>query len=174
VPNDGAERHGRASTARRPRRIAAIVIGVVALDQATKTWAVSALADRPVRIVGDDVTLRLGRNSGGAFNLFQGSTPVLALVAVLVAGVLVHLLRRAEGPRLAVALALLVGGACGNLVDRLVRAPGFLRGEVVDFIDVGPWPTFNLADSAITVGAVLLVIDVVMSGCSARRARAGS
>jgi signal peptidase II len=68
----------------------------------------------------------------------------------------------------------LVGGACGNLVDRLVRAPGFLRGEVVDFIDVGPWPTFNLADSAITVGAVLLVIDVVMSGCSARRARAGS
>lgn len=135
----------------------ALAAGVLALDQATKSWAVAALEDGPVRVVGDTVELRLTRNSGSAFSLFQGFTPVLALIAVVAAVVLWRMTRRASDPWTVVALSLVLGGALGNLTDRLARAPGFLRGAVVDFVSVGAWPSFNVADAAITVGAVLLV-----------------
>ena len=134
-----------------------IVAGAVALDQATKSWAVAELADGPVSIIGSDVQLRLSRNSGGAFSLFQGFTPLLALLAAVITFVLVRAVRRAEDRLSVISLALVLGGAVGNLADRVVRSPGFLRGAVVDFVSVGSFPTFNVADSAITVGAVLLV-----------------
>ncbi|MFA5883894.1 MAG: signal peptidase II [Acidimicrobiia bacterium] len=139
----------------------AIVLGVVALDQLTKLWAVDRLADGPVDVLGSDIGFRLSRNSGGAFSIFQGFTPFLALLAVLLTVILVRAVARTDDRLMLVALALVLGGALGNLVDRLFRSPGFLRGEVVDFIGVKSFPTFNVADSAITIGAVLLLVAVL-------------
>jgi signal peptidase II len=136
----------------------AIVVGVVALDQLTKVWAVERLADGPVTVLGDDIGFRLSRNSGGAFSVFQGFTPFLALLAVVLTVILVRAVSRTDDRLMLVALALVLGGALGNLLDRLFRSPGFLRGEVVDFVGVKSFPTFNVADSAITVGAVLLLV----------------
>ncbi|MFN8035918.1 MAG: signal peptidase II [Acidimicrobiia bacterium] len=144
--------------------IAAVVLGIVAADQLTKAWAVSRLADGPIAVIGDTVDLRLARNPGGAFSLFRTVTPLLAVFAIVVAFFLVRTVRDMRDRPTAIALALILGGALGNLVDRLVRSPGFLRGHVVDFVHVGVWPTFNVADSAITVGAVLLVVRTVMVG----------
>lgn len=136
-----------------------LVAGIVAvLDQATKAWAVAALSDGPIRLVGDVVQLRLTRNPGGAFSLLTGFTPLLAVLAAAMAVVIVRTTRRTADRAMAYSLALVLGGAVGNLVDRLVRDPGFLRGEVVDFVKLSFWPTFNLADSAITVGVTLVVL----------------
>ena len=98
------------------------------------------------------------RNGGGAFSRFQGMTPVLAVGAIVVTFVLFRVLRRATDTWLVVALTLVLGGALGNLMDRFFRVPGFLRGHVVDFVSVGWWPVFNVADSCVTIGAVLLII----------------
>jgi len=159
VPSDAANSapeidsdHGRAAL------VAAIVIGIISLDQLTKAWVVSSLADAPLSIVGTTVEFHLSRNTGGAFSLFQRFTPLLAILAVIVAGVLVRALQRTRDPVILVALALVLAGAVGNLIDRIARTPGFLRGAVVDFIRVGSFPSFNVADSAITIGAVLLVL----------------
>src|SRR4029077_14837299 len=89
---------------------------------------------------------------------FQGMTPVLAVGAIIVTVVLARVLRRTTDAVLVVALTLVLGGALGNLVDRFARAPGFLRGHVVDFISIGWWPVFNVADSCVTIGAVLLIV----------------
>jgi signal peptidase II len=163
VPNDGgsARTHGQPRAighARRLLLIAGLVVGVVLLDQLTKAWVTAALADGPQSIIGDTVELRLSRNPGGAFSVLTGFTPLLAVLAVIVAIVLVRAAQRMTDPVMVVALSLVLGGAVGNLLDRLFRAPGFLRGEVVDFIRIGAFPSFNVADSAITIGAVLLVI----------------
>jgi signal peptidase II len=104
------------------------------------------------------VELRLAYNSGGAFSLFRGFTPLLAVLAVVIAFVLVRAVRRTEDRWTLVALCLVLAGALGNLADRALRPPSFLHGRVVDFVSIGSFPTFNVADSAITVGAVLLLI----------------
>jgi signal peptidase II len=138
--------------------LGALVLGIVALDQLTKAWVVASLSDGPLEIVGNTVEFRLSRNTGGAFSLFQDFTPILAVLAIIVAVVLIRVLHRTRDPVILVALALILAGAVGNLIDRLVRAPGFLHGAVVDFVRVGSFPSFNVADSAITIGAVLLVV----------------
>ncbi len=140
-----------------------IVIGVVVLDQLTKAWVVAELSDGPISIVGSTIELRLSRNPGGAFSLFQKFTPLLALLALVVAVVLARAITRTDDRLMLVALSLVLGGALGNLIDRVARAPGFLRGEVVDFVSVGRFPSFNVADSAITIGALLLI------ACALRR-----
>jgi signal peptidase II len=152
---------GTGSTPVASRRLeiaAAIVFAIVVADQLTKWWAVRALADGPIEIVGDTVSFRLARNTGGAFSLFQAFTPLLAIVAIVVAFFLVRTVRRTHDPLLVVGLSLVLAGALGNLLDRIFRSPGFLRGAVVDFVHISRWPTFNVADSAITIGAVLVVI----------------
>jgi signal peptidase II len=157
----GPERSSESGSSRpatRGRVVVAIVAAIVILDQATKAWAVANLKDGPAAIIGNDVELRLSFNSGSAFSLFRGFTPVLALLAIVIAVVLVRAVRRTDDTWTLVALALVLGGAIGNLADRVFRAPGFLRGHVVDFIGVGSFPTFNVADSAVTVGAVLLLV----------------
>jgi signal peptidase II len=131
---------------------------VVALDQLTKVWAVASLMDGPVRVVGSLLELRIARNPGGAFSLLTNLTPVLAILAVGMAVYIVRTTRRTTDVFTAYSLGLVLGGAVGNLVDRFVRSPGFLRGEVVDFIKVPHWPTFNVADSAITVGVILIAV----------------
>lgn len=136
----------------------AAIAAIVAIDQLTKIWAVAALSDGPKRVIGDTVELNLTRNGGGAFSRFQGMTPILAIAAIVVTIVLARVLRGMTDQWLVVGLTLVLGGALGNLVDRFARSPGFLRGHVVDFVAVGWWPVFNVADSCITVGAVLLVL----------------
>jgi signal peptidase II len=163
VPNGGGNtaraRFGRRRSGRPRSGLAlAIVLGVVVLDVLTKVWAVNELVDAPVAIIGDTVDLRLARNTGGAFSLFQAFTPLLAILAIVVAFLLVRAVRHADDTLMLVALSLVLGGSIGNLIDRLFRSPGFMRGAVVDFVHIGSWPTFNVADSAITIGAVLLVI----------------
>jgi signal peptidase II len=148
----------------------AIVLGVVVADQLSKLWAVRQLFDAPVSIIGDDVSFELTRNTGSAFSLFQAFTPLLALIAVGVAVLLVREVRRSRDTLMIVGLSLVLGGALGNLADRLFRSPGFLKGAVVDFVHVGRFPTFNVADSAITIGAVLIVVWAVRADLADRRA----
>ena len=98
---------------------------------------------------------------------------MLAIVAIGVAVLLVRAVRRTRDPLMVVGLSLVLGGALGNLVDRLFRAPGFLKGAVVDFVHVGSFPTFNVADSAITIGAVIIVIWAVRTDLIEQRAARG-
>jgi len=130
---------------------------VIAVDQLAKWWAVNDLSDGPIHIVGS-LRLALTRNSGGAFGLGRGFAPMIVLAAVALVVVLVALGRSIDRPAVAVCLGLVLGGALGNLADRVFRAPGFGRGEVIDFVDLRWWPVFNVADIAITVGCVLLVL----------------
>lgn len=123
---------------------------MVAADQATKSLAVAHL-HRPVHLLGP-LGLGLGYNSGAAFSLFTGAVALLAPVAVVLVGLLAWLAWRAASAGLAVALGLVLGGALGNLADRALRGH---HGEVVDFLTFTHWPTFNVADAAITVGVLL-------------------
>jgi signal peptidase II len=162
VENGGADPPAVARTsdasARRLVRVVAVVVAIVVADQLTKAWAVAALSDGPISIIGDTVELHLTRNPGGAFGRFQGLTPLLAIGAVVVSIVLVRAVHRERDGWTVAALTLVLGGALGNLTDRFMRSPGFLRGHVVDFVKVGWWPVFNVADACVTVGAVLLVV----------------
>jgi len=134
-----------------------IVVAIVALDQITKAVVVATLSNGPLSIIGDDVELRLARNSGASFSLFTNATVFLAVLALVLSIVLVRAIQRARDRLTVVALAMVLGGALGNLCDRIFRSPGFLEGHVVDFVRVGSFPFFNVADSAITIGAILLV-----------------
>ncbi|WP_157892026.1 MULTISPECIES: signal peptidase II [Frankia] len=151
---------GAAGTARRPvvtLTVAALVI--LLLDIVTKHLAVATLSDRgPVDIIPGVLDLRLTRNSGAAFSLAGGATVVLSLVALAVISVVVFTARRLRSVAWAVVLGALLGGALGNLTDRIFRAPGPLRGHVVDFVYLHHWPIFNAADSAIVCGGVLAVV----------------
>jgi signal peptidase II len=137
----------------------AVAAAVLAADVISKVTVVAALSGhRPVRLLGGALTLVVLRNSGAAFNLGTSMTIVFTLIAV---GVIVFILRTARKLRSlpwAVTLGLLLGGATGNLVDRLARAPGPLRGDVVDWIQLPHWPVFNLADSAIVCGGALAIL----------------
>ena len=152
---------GRATpTPALPNRVAwvgAIVAFIVAADQVTKSYAVARWSLQPQQIIGSHIELLVTRNSGSAFSRFQNLTPLLAIGAIVIAVVLARAARNATDSVTLVALVLLLGGALGNLSDRFFRSPGFLRGHVVDFVQVGWWPVFNLADSCVTIGAVLLI-----------------
>lgn len=137
---------------------------VLVLDLVTKIAAVSALEGRPpVRLVDGVLYLVLTRNTGAAFSLGQGYTIALTLIALLVVGVIIRFARRLGSLPWAIALGMILGGASGNLVDRLFRAPGPFRGAVIDFVSVfddsgDVFPVFNAADSALVVGVLLAVI----------------
>ena len=134
--------------------VAAVVLG---LDALTKQWAVSALADGPIELFGP-VRLALTHNRAGAFGLGGAFVPFLAVAALGLVVFMVATGSATERTPVAVALGLILGGAFGNVADRVFRAPGFLEGAVVDFVDVGFWPVFNVADSAITCGCILLLL----------------
>lgn len=143
-----------------PRRVFSFVLTAVVvyvLDVVSKVLAVELLADRPpVDVVPGVLQLTLLRNPGAAFSLATGLTIVLTLIAVLVVGAVLRMAGRLRDRGWAIALGLLLGGAVGNLTDRLLREPGPLRGHVVDFLQLPHWPVFNLADSAICVAAALV------------------
>nr|WP_210767886.1 signal peptidase II [Cellulomonas humilata] len=132
---------------------------VLVLDQLSKAWALASLVEGERReLVGNLLGLQLVFNSGAALSIATGMTWVLTIVATVVVVIVVRASRRIGSRAWAVALGLLLGGALGNLVDRLVRDPGFAQGEVVDFIAYADWFVGNVADIAIVVAAVLVVI----------------
>ena len=128
------------------------------LDRGTKVLAERHLDPRdPVELIPGVLQLRLTTNTGGAFGLFAGQ-PWLFFVATLIVSVaIVVAAPRVTSPASAVGLGLVLGGALGNLTDRVLRGDG-ISGGVVDFIDLRVWPVFNVADSSIVIGALLLVI----------------
>lgn len=142
-----------------------VALGVVLVDQLTKRWALSAL--EPVACSEPDacidlfagIRFHLVFNTGAAFTRGSGYGPVLAVLAIVMSGFLFYLASRRED-RLGVALfGAIAGGAIGNLIDRIFRAEdGALSGAVVDFIDLGWWPVFNIADSAIVVGVIVIIV----------------
>jgi signal peptidase II len=128
---------------------------IVVADQLTKSLALDRLADGPVEIIDGILTLRLTFNPGGAFGVLQG-VPNFFLIATVVIVVFILYWARSVGSRgWAIPLGLVLGGGLGNLFDRLFRDTD---GRVVDFIDLHVWPVFNLADSAITIGVITLLI----------------
>jgi len=132
---------------------------VVALDQITKAIVVSRLRDgESVRALDGVLHWTLQRNPGSAFGLFQHIPIVFTILSAGIAlGILVAS-PRIRARATAFSLGLVLGGAAGNLIDRIVRPPAVFRGHVIDFIDFRVWPVFNLADSAVVVGAILLAI----------------
>ena len=145
---------------------AVVAIGGLTLDVTTKIIAVTLLdPQRPIALLNGLLTLRLIRNSGAAFSLGEQFTYVFALLAVgVVVFVVVRLAPRIGHPAWSVALGLLVAGVSGNLTDRIFRAPGPLRGHVVDFLQLPYWPIFNVADMCISSAAVLIMILAVIKG----------
>lgn len=133
--------------------------GVVALDQLTKAWAISALADGPIAIIDTTVQFRLARNTGAAFSLFASGGPIVGIMAIGVVILIFVALGDASRRLEAVALGLVLGGAVGNLLDRAFRGDDFLSGAVVDFVYTSFFPTFNVADTAITFGVALLLLS---------------
>lgn len=128
---------------------------VYVADRLSKLWAERQLADAPMEVIRGVLTLRFTTNSGGAFSLGQSAPWLFATATLVVVGLIVATAFRHRSALGALALGLILGGALGNLTDRAVRGPG-LRGRVVDFVDVHVWPVFNVADSTIVVGALLL------------------
>jgi signal peptidase II len=145
-----------------PRRVGILVgiaVLVLALDIVTKVTVVATLSNRaPIRLLGGFLKLRVDRNPGAAFSFGPSLTILFSLIAIAVIVVILRSSRRIHSLGWAVAFGLLLGGATGNLVDRFFRWPGPFRGWVVDWIQLPHWPVFNLADSAIVCGGVLLVL----------------
>jgi signal peptidase II len=161
VSTDDAVPVTEVATAR--RSLVAVVFGVAAfvvvLDQLTKYLAVTRLEGRePVELVGTWLRLEFLRNPGAAFSMGTGFTFVFTAIAVAVVVFIVRKSRELGSLGWAIALGGLLGGALGNLLDRLFRDPGFLQGHVVDFISVRYFAVFNLADSAIVCSAILMVV----------------
>lgn len=136
---------------------AAVAVAVIACDQITKQWALWALDTGPIDLVWT-LRLRLTFNSGMAFGAGSGIGPLIGVAALAVVVILVRHTLQGESRRARLASGILLGGAVGNLIDRLLRDEAWLRGSVVDFIDLQWFPVFNVADMAINLGAVLLVI----------------
>lgn len=141
-----------------PRRIRAGIIACVVLvaDQLTKLWARAELAGGDVEVLPGFLRFHLTENSGSAFSLFQGFGPWLGAAAVVACGAILYLVERTATRMELAGFSLVLGGAMGNLADRIIHGPG-LSGAVTDFIDFSFWPNFNVADSAITIGVVILL-----------------
>lgn len=152
----GGEPAGR----RRVGVLLAVAVTVLTADIITKVVVVATLRDgHVVRLLGGLVKLLVTRNPGAAFSL--GGPSVTAFFALIAVGVVVFILRTSRRIRSlawAITLGLLLGGATGNLIDRLLRAPGPFRGWVVDWIELPHWPVFNVADSSIVCGGILAVL----------------
>jgi signal peptidase II len=153
---------GTPLNAPRPRRVIlllSVAAFVIAADVISKAIVVARMAGHPpIRLLGGLLTITLTRNPGAAFSIGTSMTIVFTAIAV---GVIVFILRAARNLRSigwAITLGLLLGGATGNLLDRIFRAPGLFQGHVVDWIQLPDWPVFNLADSSIVCAGVLVVL----------------
>lgn len=139
-------------------KLGAVAAAVVGIDQLTKAIVASTLTEgESIRVIGDILRLSHIRNSGAAFGLLRGYGGLIALAALVGVIAFIGVVVRRPPPLVGIAAALVAAGAFGNLLDRLFRGPPG-RGTVVDFIDFRFWPAFNVADSAISIGALLLVL----------------
>jgi signal peptidase II len=162
-PGGGSGGASGVAPARRPRTRLLLTLAVLVLlaDLVTKLIVVVTITPgENIRLLDGLLYLTYYRNSGAAFSFAEGFTIVFTVIAVAVVVTIVRIARRLYYIGWAVSLGLVLGGAVGNLIDRVFRDPGFLRGEVVDFLSVlGPdgrvWPIFNVADSAIVCGGIL-------------------
>lgn len=144
-------------------RYAGLAFAVLLIDQLTKTWAVNALDDGRIIHVVWTLQFALGFNSGMAFSQGEGIGPIIGVIALIAVVALLITLRKTGSTMSSLGVALVCGGAAGNVVDRLFRGDGWLHGAVVDFIDLQWWPVFNIADAAISVGAILLLVSTFMA-----------
>lgn len=140
--------------------VVAVMAGVVlVVDQLTKVWAVATLEGQPSReVLGEVLRLTFVRNPGAAFSLGSGSTIFVSLLALVIVGVLMFRARNLRSVWWAIAMGGMIGGALGNLTDRVFREPGRLSGHVVDFLALPFWPVFNVADMAVVGSAVLMMV----------------
>ncbi len=137
----------------------AIAVIVVALDALTKRWAQTAFADGDLILIPGFLGLTFVENPGAAFSLFPDFGQVLGVAAILVTGIVLWSLRRPRPGIEVAAFGLVIGGALGNLVDRVTRGDGLVDGKVIDWVNLWWIPTFNVADAAVTVAVFLLLIQ---------------
>lgn len=168
TPTDaGANDRAPAPRPRRPRpRLVATVYVLaavaIALDRVTKAWALRELPlGEPQEVLGTLLRFTLVFNPGAAFSIGTGITPVFTTVMVVVSVAVLVAAWRVASAWWAVALGFLLGGAVGNLIDRLTRPPSPGRGEVVDFIHLPNFPVFNVADICVSTAAVLVAVAVL-------------
>ncbi|GAA3753204.1 hypothetical protein GCM10023082_55960 [Streptomyces tremellae] len=156
--------------------LVSVALFAYALDQVSKVLVVAHLENHaPVALLGDWLSLQASRNAGAAFSMGQALTVVFTVIAAIVIAVICRIAKKLFSLPWALALGLLLGGALGNLTDRVLRSPGIFRGAVVDFVAVRYFAVFNLADSAIVCGGVLVVVlSFLGTSPDGRREREGA
>jgi signal peptidase II len=135
-----------------------IATAIVIADLITKRFASLNFVDSPVEVIPGFLTFTYHENPGAAFSLFQNGGPIIGVAAIAVTLVVLIALRTDRPTIEVVALGLVIGGAVGNLIDRIFRGDGFLDGKVIDWVDMWWIPTFNIADASVTVAVGLLLI----------------
>jgi len=138
-----------------------VALLVIAIDGASKSLALRTLTTDPRRILGTLLQLQLVSNSGAAFGLVGSATIFLSLLAFLAIAAIYLFSRSVTSRAWGIALGFLLGGICGNLIDRVFRAPYLLRGQVIDWIKLPHWPIFNLADTSIVISAVAIAVLLI-------------
>ena len=143
-------------------RMSLLISAVIALlDQISKAWALRDLADGRIIHVIWTMQFNLTYNRGMAFSRGTGIGPIIGVIGLVVVALLLLSLRRADNALTRVATGLIIGGAVGNILDRLFRGSGWMRGAVIDFIDFQWWPVFNIADMAIMIGAATMMVAML-------------
>ena len=157
-----ATHSGNRVTLVRASRMSLLVAAVIVLlDQISKAWALGALSDGRIIHVIWTMQFNLTFNRGMAFSRGTGIGPIIGVIGLVVVVLLLLSLRRADNALTRVATGLIIGGAVGNILDRLFRGSGWMRGAVVDFIDFQWWPVFNVADMAIMIGAATMIVAML-------------
>jgi len=148
-----------ALTVRTWRTLFSVAWTIWILDLATKIWAVNNLSFKSnIKVIGDLFQLTLVRNPGAAFSFATGATVFLSLFSLIVMIAILYYSPKITSRGWAVVLGLVLGGILGNLVDRIFREPGVLRGHVIDWLQIPNFPVFNIADSAIVVAALISMV----------------
>jgi signal peptidase II len=144
---------------RRWRTLFGVAWAVWIVDLATKIWAVNNLSYKSnINVIGDIFQLTLVRNPGAAFSFASGATIFLSIFGLIVMTAILYYSPQITSKGWAVVLGLVLGGILGNMVDRIFREPGVLRGHVIDWLQVPNFPVFNIADSAIVIAALISMV----------------
>ena len=151
----------RMSLFRAARMSLLVAVVIIVLDQLSKAWALRDLADGHIIHVIWTLQFNLTYNRGMAFSRGTGVGPIIGVMALVVVVMLLLSLRRADNSLTRLATGLIIGGAIGNILDRLFRGSGWMRGAVIDFIDFQWWPVFNIADMAIMIGAATMIVAML-------------
>ena len=141
------------------RQLLVTALLVILLDLATKVWAVARLENQPeIKVIGEFLKFSFVRNPGAAFSFGTSITWVFTLMAIAVSIAILLVSKSVTNRPWAIALGGLLGGAVGNLIDRIFRSPEVFQGHVVDFISLPNYPTFNIADSAVVLSAITMAV----------------